>query len=368
MAEINIAKQLLAARHEKKITQEELASYVGVSKAAVSKWESGVSFPDITLLPKLATYFNVSIDELIGYEPQLTGEQIKELYCQLKNTFANEKFEVAMAECRELEKKYYSCFPFLLQMAILYLNHATLSDAPLHIYEHCIELTQRIRSLSEDVNDAKEALTLEASCYLLIGGPMKAMELMDEKLRPISHDTELLAQVYQGIGNMQVAIDAYQVAMFQHLIFLVSDSAPLAMLNAADFAKAERIITRAIDCIDIYNMDELHPNTTAGIYITGAQIYCMHGENAKALDMLERYTYICEHCFFPLVLHGDAFFDRIDEWFLQFDLGNQAPRSEKLIVSSMVEAVEKNPAFAGLMDEKRYKAVVKRLKGIGEKY
>ena len=172
MAEINIAKQLLAARHEKKITQEELASYVGVSKAAVSKWESGVSFPDITLLPKLATYFNVSIDELIGYEPQLTGEQIKELYCQLKNTFANEKFEVAMAECRELEKKYYSCFPFLLQMAILYLNHATLSDAPLHIYEHCIELTQRIRSLSEDVNDAKEALTLEASCYLLIGAPM----------------------------------------------------------------------------------------------------------------------------------------------------------------------------------------------------
>lgn len=133
MAEINIAKQLLAARHEKKITQEELASYVGVSKAAVSKWESGVSFPDITLLPKLATYFNVSIDELIGYEPQLTREQIKELYCQLKNIFANEKFEVAMAECRELEKKYYSCFPFLLQMAILYLNHATLSDVPAHI-------------------------------------------------------------------------------------------------------------------------------------------------------------------------------------------------------------------------------------------
>ena len=42
---------------------------------------AGVSFPDITLLPKLATYFNVSIYELIGYEPQLTGEQIKELYC-----------------------------------------------------------------------------------------------------------------------------------------------------------------------------------------------------------------------------------------------------------------------------------------------
>ena len=78
---------------------------------------------------------------------------------------------------------------------------------------------------------------------------MKAMDLMDEKLRPISHDTELLAQVYQGIGNVQGAIDAYQAAVFQHLIFLVSDSAPLALLNAADFAKAEQIITRAIGCI-----------------------------------------------------------------------------------------------------------------------
>ena len=44
MAEINIAKQLLAARHEKKITQEELASYVGVSKAAVSKGSLNIPF------------------------------------------------------------------------------------------------------------------------------------------------------------------------------------------------------------------------------------------------------------------------------------------------------------------------------------
>ena len=50
-------------------------------------------------------------------------------------------------------------------------------------------------------------------------------------------------------------------------------------------------------------------------------------------------------------------FDRIDEWFLQFDLGNQAPRSEKLIVSSMVEAVEKNPHLLDLWMKKRYKAV-----------
>lgn len=66
MAEINIAKQLLAARHEKKITQEELASYVGVSKAAVSKWESGISVPDSGMLISLAEELDTSVSVLLG--------------------------------------------------------------------------------------------------------------------------------------------------------------------------------------------------------------------------------------------------------------------------------------------------------------
>lgn len=43
MNELNIAKTLLRKRKEKGITQDELANYIGVSKAAVSKWETGQS-------------------------------------------------------------------------------------------------------------------------------------------------------------------------------------------------------------------------------------------------------------------------------------------------------------------------------------
>ena len=77
MKEINIAKMLVRKRREKGITQEELAAYIGVSKASVSKWETGQSYPDITFLPQLAAYFNISIDELMSYAPQLTKEEIK---------------------------------------------------------------------------------------------------------------------------------------------------------------------------------------------------------------------------------------------------------------------------------------------------
>jgi len=41
------------------------------------KWETASTYPDIALLPKLAAFFNISIDELIGYEPQLTKEAIR---------------------------------------------------------------------------------------------------------------------------------------------------------------------------------------------------------------------------------------------------------------------------------------------------
>lgn len=48
------------------ITQEELANALGVTNQAVSKWESGKCAPDIQLLPYIAEYFNISIDELFG--------------------------------------------------------------------------------------------------------------------------------------------------------------------------------------------------------------------------------------------------------------------------------------------------------------
>jgi hypothetical protein len=77
---LKIAENIYQRRKEKNIIQEELADFMMVTKASVSKWESGQSYSDILLLPKLATFFNITVDELIGYEPQLSLEQIKKVY------------------------------------------------------------------------------------------------------------------------------------------------------------------------------------------------------------------------------------------------------------------------------------------------
>ncbi|MBO4626589.1 MAG: helix-turn-helix transcriptional regulator [Lachnospiraceae bacterium] len=64
---MGFGESLQALRKEAKVTQEQLANFLGVSAQAVSKWENG-SYPEGDLIPRIADYFNVSIDFLYGRE------------------------------------------------------------------------------------------------------------------------------------------------------------------------------------------------------------------------------------------------------------------------------------------------------------
>lgn len=64
---MSIGKNIKRLRQNRGITQEQLAGELHLSGQAVSKWENETTLPDITLLPLLAEYFGVTIDELLDY-------------------------------------------------------------------------------------------------------------------------------------------------------------------------------------------------------------------------------------------------------------------------------------------------------------
>ncbi|MIM38778.1 helix-turn-helix domain-containing protein, partial [Listeria monocytogenes] len=123
---ISLGAVITEKRKEKKVTQQELADFVGVSKAAVSKWETGQTYPDITLLPLLAAYFDVSIDSLLDYEPELNQQEIQRIYLSLQKSFQTKSAEEVLQSIESFIHRYYSCYPFLLQMGNLLLNHYDL--------------------------------------------------------------------------------------------------------------------------------------------------------------------------------------------------------------------------------------------------
>ena len=64
--ELLIGRNIRRLRYEMDLTQEEVAEHLGISFQAISRWERGEGYPDITMLPVLSEYFGVSLDELMG--------------------------------------------------------------------------------------------------------------------------------------------------------------------------------------------------------------------------------------------------------------------------------------------------------------
>ena len=79
---MNIGDKIRACRKAKKLTQEQLAEYLNISSQAVSKWETGLSAPDIDMLPRLAVFFGVTVDELLDYDRHRIDREVEALVAE----------------------------------------------------------------------------------------------------------------------------------------------------------------------------------------------------------------------------------------------------------------------------------------------
>ena len=76
---MEIGNQIKALRQRRGITQDEMAQHLCITAQAISKWERGITTPDITLLPAISAYFGVTIDELFALTDDTKMERIQNM-------------------------------------------------------------------------------------------------------------------------------------------------------------------------------------------------------------------------------------------------------------------------------------------------
>ncbi len=163
------------------MTQEQLAEALGVTFAAVSKWERGVATPDLRFLTEMADLFGVSLDAIVGFEVRDgSAAALKERIEVLQR---GKKYEEGIAEAEKALLRYPNVFRIVFTAGGLYAAAGIEQKNKAHL-RRSIELLERSVLLLPQNTDPEigEAVIQNeiAQCYLVLGQPKKAIEILKQ--------------------------------------------------------------------------------------------------------------------------------------------------------------------------------------------
>lgn len=144
----NFSSVMKSLRKQRNLTQEQLAEALGISCQAVSKWETGLSYPDITLLPIIADYFGVSIDYLLGHDTGRQNEEIEQACSEAEKLFESGGYAQAIPILRKALVRHPGNEKLMYTLA--WALSGTIRESPDN-YEEAILLYLKILAISTDV-------------------------------------------------------------------------------------------------------------------------------------------------------------------------------------------------------------------------
>ena len=97
---IKIGERIRLLRKKNDVTQDRLAEHLGVTPQAVSRWESGVCYPDMNYLPSIADYFSVTMDDLLCYTGVQKAARVKEYLEEVEHLLDRDRVTDALEVLR----------------------------------------------------------------------------------------------------------------------------------------------------------------------------------------------------------------------------------------------------------------------------
>lgn len=341
---IRIGEVIFEKRTEKGLTQQQIADYLNVTKATISKWEKGYSYPDITLLPAIAAYFGITVDALLRAKHEMTKEAIRQWYTHFTERFSQESYEEVLADVKRDQTIYYDDDNFLLQLAILRLNHIELAEDQQAALQDIVQIVERVEEITEDVWIRRQANVLVATVALFMGKPDRTLERLAGSVRPVMGEEMLLAEAYEAKGEVEEAKKVVQSFLFQQLLGVIGSSTTYLRFIQTDEWAFQETVARIEAIIQAYKVEQLHPNVVLKFYYTVAQLSAFKQSEQQCRQYLTKYVHVIVTHLFPIQLSGDHYFSLLDEWFDTLDLGSNALRDPELVRKSIMQTFA-HPAF-----------------------
>ena len=237
----NFGETIRKFRKQKEMTQEQLAEYLNISTQSISKWETNLTLPDITLIPMLANIFDVSTDVLLGVDITAKEKRIQEIIDNADKYSLSGDNEKSAVILRDGLKHYPNSYKLMAKL---------ISVIPSE--KEIIEIAEKILAECTDIEYRYLAVQQLCYAYSRIGETAKAEKLAYEfPPLPFSRNI-LLLYVYSG----EKLFKTYQECIFTNLYlaleFIENNTYSYDKINKYDYFENEKSYYTVEECIIIW--------------------------------------------------------------------------------------------------------------------
>ena len=194
---IKIGAIIKKLRAENNITQDTLATAIGVTPQAISRWESEGGYPDIELLPALADFFSVSTDELLGYKLSEREQELINIKKELERLAEVGSIEERVAYARNAFAHYPNDYEIRDHLAVC-LYHVWQETHDEALFEEIESLLGSVANECNDENTRYDAINTLITLYGEVKQSEKAKEWVN-RLTPMKYRRE--TALSGGIGD-----------------------------------------------------------------------------------------------------------------------------------------------------------------------
>lgn len=291
---IKIGTVIKNLRTENNITQDTLATAIGVTPQAISRWEAEGGYPDIELLPLIADFFSVTTDELLGYKISEREKQLAELKTEISRLSEVGTIEERIDFARLALSKYPSDCELKGNLAAsLYCLYEDTKEEKFLTEAESLALYVTENSRDEDIR--YDAIGILINIYSITHNAHRALEIVN-MLTPMKYCRETVKACGIGDGNNEL----YK----QDEIDKLADALGIAIRNltlddelpneASTWDKKIKLLEASNDIYFMIYGDNLmfYHCRIAFNYRIIAAYRLAQGKTEEALDSLEK---MCKH-------------------------------------------------------------------------